>query len=143
MTARRCRGDAGQVAGIEAVPFGLLVLLVGVLLVAHTWAVVDARFRATVAAREATRAYVESTGGTPGLEAAQRAAAVEPAATIDGPTTARRCATAGFRATIDVPAIGVPWRGDRPHVRVRAQHREVVDPYRDGLAGTADCELDP
>ncbi len=60
VTAGRLRGDAGQVAGIEAVPFGLLVLTVGVLLVAHTWAVVDAKFVTTAAAREAARAYVEA-----------------------------------------------------------------------------------
>ena len=34
--------DRGQVGGIEALPFGLLVFVVGALLVANTWAVVDA-----------------------------------------------------------------------------------------------------
>ena len=57
---RRGRGEAGQVGGIEAVPFGLLVLVVGVLLLAHAWAVVDAKFVTTSAAREATRAFVEA-----------------------------------------------------------------------------------
>ena len=70
----RLRGDVGQVAGIESIPFGLLVLIVGILLVAHTWAVVDAKFVATAAAREATRAYVESTEPD-AAEAARRAAA--------------------------------------------------------------------
>ena len=32
--------DRGQVGGIEALPFGLLVFVVGALLVANAWAVV-------------------------------------------------------------------------------------------------------
>ena len=32
-------GDAGQVGGIEALPFGLLVFVVGATLVANAWAV--------------------------------------------------------------------------------------------------------
>jgi hypothetical protein len=32
--------DSGQVGGIEALPFGLLVFVVGALLVANAWAVV-------------------------------------------------------------------------------------------------------
>ena len=92
----RLRGDAGQVAGIESIPFGLLVLIVGILLVAHTWAVVDAKFVATAAAREATRAYVESTEPD-AAEAARRAAA--DAVDRSGRTPASldlRQATAGF-----------------------------------------------
>ena len=34
------RTDAGQVGGIEALPFGLLVFVIGALLVANCWAVV-------------------------------------------------------------------------------------------------------
>jgi hypothetical protein len=37
--ARRARSDAGQVGGIEALPFGLLVFVVGATLVANAWAV--------------------------------------------------------------------------------------------------------
>ena len=40
MRSARCRGDAGQVGGIEALPFGLLVFVVGTLLIANAWAVV-------------------------------------------------------------------------------------------------------
>ena len=41
MTTVRASGDRGQVAGIEAIPFGLLVLMVGSLIVASAWSVVD------------------------------------------------------------------------------------------------------
>ena len=44
MRARRCAGDAGQVGGIEALPFGLLIFVVGTLLIANAWAVIDAKF---------------------------------------------------------------------------------------------------
>jgi hypothetical protein len=125
---RRFRGDAGQIGGVEAVPFGLLVLLVGILLIAHTWAVVDAKFRTTTEAREATRAFVEA----PGPAAA---------GVVDGRVVGRfdRCAVVRFEARATVPAFGLPWRSDRPEITVRSTHDEVVDPYRDGLGGTADC----
>jgi hypothetical protein len=145
----RLRGEAGQVAGIESVPFGLLVLIVGSLLVAHTWAVVDAKFAATAAAREATRAYVEST--EPDAAGAARQAAAE-AVDRSGRTPASmdlRQATAGFgrcvrsrlEVRLRVPGIGLPWLSDRPAVAVRAGQQEVVDPYRDGLAGPASCRV--
>ena len=59
MSSRRCRGDAGQVGGIEALPFGLLVFVVGALLIANAWAVVDAKFATDAAARQAVRTFVE------------------------------------------------------------------------------------
>jgi hypothetical protein len=136
------------VAGIESVPFGLLVLVVGILLIAHTWAVVDAKFVATAAAREATRAYVESSGRDDAMGAARRAAAdaVERSGRSAGSLDLRqaaagfgRCIHSRFELSVRVPMVGVPWRSKRPSVVVRAGQQEVVDPYRDGLAGLAEC----
>jgi hypothetical protein len=135
----RLRGDAGQIGGVEAVPFGLLVLVVGILVVAHTWAVVDAKFVTGAAAREATRAYVEAPDATQGLTQARRAATGVDGLTRRSGADFRRCAPVRFEATQDVPAFGVPWRGDRPQVTVRSAHEELVDPFRDGLGGAADC----
>ena len=59
----RAGGDGGQVGGIEALPFGLLVFVVGALLVANAWAVVDAKLAVDAAARQATRHYVEADVG--------------------------------------------------------------------------------
>ncbi len=59
-TGGRCRGDAGQVGGIEALPFGLLIFVVGTLLIANAWAVVDAKFATDAAARQAVRTFVEA-----------------------------------------------------------------------------------
>jgi hypothetical protein len=149
---RRLRGDRGQVAGIEAVPFGLLVLAVGILLVAHTWAVVDAKFVAVNAAREAGRAFVEARSAVDGAAAARRAVdevagrSGRPASAVTLRRTSvgfGRCVPARFEAGLEVPAVGAPWRPDRPTVLVRARHEEVVDPYRDDLAGLADCPPSP
>jgi hypothetical protein len=54
------RDDRGQVGGIEALPFGLLVFVVGSLLVANAWAVIDAKIAVDAAARQAARAYAEA-----------------------------------------------------------------------------------
>jgi hypothetical protein len=148
---RRLRGDGGQIGGIEAVPFGLLVLVVGILVLAHTWAVVDAKFVTAAAAREATRAYVEAPTHVIGADAAL--ASARGAAAASGRVLAgldrdpggafRRCTPAVFTARLAVPAFGVPWRPDRPVVDVRSTHAELVDPYRDGLPGLAACGTAP
>ena len=45
---------------MEVIPFGVLTFVVGALLIANAWAVVDAKMAVSAAAREATRAYVEA-----------------------------------------------------------------------------------
>ena len=60
---RRCADERGAVGGIEVLPLGMLVLVVGTLLVVNAWAVVDAKLAASAAAREAARAYVEAGDG--------------------------------------------------------------------------------
>lgn len=147
MTGRRCRGDAGVVGGIEALPFGVLVFVVGSLLVANAWAVVDAKLAVTSAAREAVRAYVEAPPGTgAGLaDVAGRSALAghgrDPdRLTLDLEGGAGRCAPVTVVATYPVPAVTVPFVGGfGAGFTVRAEHRELVDPYRSGLAGEADC----
>ena len=111
--AGRLRGDAGQVGGIEALPFGLLIFVAGSLLIANAWAVVDAKFATDAAARQAVRTFVESDDHDAGL------AAVE--------------------ATYEVPALSIPLIGGygRAPFRVTSRHSELVDPFRAGLAGSA------
>ena len=105
---KRLRGDAGQVGGIEAVPFGLLVLLVGVLVLAHTWAVVDAKFITAGTAREATRAFVEA------ADEVEADAAVDG---LSGQRTFARCRPARFVARMDSAGL-------RPAVATRAPDRD-------------------
>ena len=148
----RCRGDAGQVGGIEALPFGLLIFVVGTLLIANAWAVVDAKFATDAAARQAVRTFVE--GDDPGvaLEAARDAGleAVEahgrdPDRAVVGPVgeaTLERCARVTFEAVYEVPALSLPFIGGygRAPFRVRSAHSELVDPFRSGVPGEAeDC----
>jgi hypothetical protein len=63
---------------VEVLPFGLLVFVVGVLLIANAWGVIDAKMAAEIAAREASRAYAEATDDDPHAQArAAAASAIE------------------------------------------------------------------
>ena len=135
--------ESGQVAGVEAIPFGLLVFVVGVLFVTNAWAVIDAKMTVASAAREAARAYVEAddAGGAP--SAAQ--AAADQVVLAGGRDPARleltspssgfvRCQRVTFVAAYPVPAITLPWLGGFGHgFTARARHSELVDPYRTGV----------
>lgn len=148
----RCRGDHGQVGGIEALPFGLLIFVAGALLIANAWAVVDAKFATDAAARQAARTFVEATDEGTALQTATDAAR----AAIEGhgrdPDRAEiapvgafalaRCERATFEVAYDVPALSIPFIGGygTAPFRVRSSHSEVVDPFRSGLDGEAeDC----
>jgi hypothetical protein len=149
-TSARLRGDAGQVGGIEALPFGLLLFVIGSLLVANAWAVVDAKFATDAAAREAVRTFVESTDTASAMTEADRAAravlaghgrdpdraAVRPI----GETDLVRCARVTYEVAYEVPALTLPLIGGygTAPFRVRSSHSELVDPFRSGLTGDAD-----
>ena len=75
------RSDRGQFAGIEALPFGVLVFVIGSLLVANAWAVIDAKLAVSAAAREGARTYVEA---PPDLVVAERAAREAAADALEG-----------------------------------------------------------
>lgn len=148
---RRCRGDAGQVGGIEALPFGLLIFVVGSLLIANAWAVVDAKFATDAAARQAVRTYVEGRDAEVALEEARVAglgaveahgrdrtrAVVRPV----GEASLERCARVTFEAVYEVPALSLPFIGGygRAPFRVRSTHSELVDPFRSGVPGEAEA----
>jgi hypothetical protein len=155
------RGDRGQVGGIEVLPFGLLVFVVGTLLVANAWAVVDSKLAVDAAAREAARDFVEADVPAAGdfgeAEATARRAGYE-ALAAHGREPARstvaltglespggqadftRCARATFTARYDVPVIHLPWIGGfGSGMDVTGRHSELVDPYRDGVPGSAEA----
>src|SRR5690242_7867104 len=54
------RDETGQVGGVEALAFGVLIFVLGVLVIANAWGVIDAKLAAAGAAREAARAFVEA-----------------------------------------------------------------------------------
>ena len=131
--------------------FGLLTFVVGVLLAANAWAVVDAKMAMSAAAREATRAYVEAPEGSDPMALAEAAAReavrghgrdpdrLELQALESGFT---RCQVVRFEARYQVPAVGLPFLGGRgAGFTAAARHAEVVDPYRDGVpAATSRCD---
>ena len=145
------RDDRGQVAGLEAIPFGILLFVVGALLVANAWAVIDVKMTVTSAAREAARSYVEAADDTDGRARAEsvaleaiRAHGRNPAqATIVGPESAdgfTRCARVTFTVSYPVPAITLPFIGGFGHgFDVTATHSELVDPFRNDVPGEATC----
>jgi len=158
--ARLRRDEQGQLAGAEALPFGVLVFLVGVLVVANAWAVVDVKMAVSSAAREAVRAYVESPGGKDPVaraDAAARAAARadaaaraviedmgrDPARLTLTPVEAdfTRCAEVRYEARYPVPFLTVPFIGRfGSGITAVARHAEIVDPYRSGVPrGSATC----
>lgn len=145
------RDDRGQVAGIEAVPFGLLIFVVGALLIANAWAVIDVKMAVTSASREAARTYVEAPNDSVGREQANAAAQDalsahkrDPSrATITGPTDPSaftRCNRVTFTVSYPVPAITLPFIGGfGSGFTVTASHSEIVDPFRNDVPGEAVC----
>jgi hypothetical protein len=135
----------GQVGGVEAVVFGMLILVVGVLVVANAWGVVDAKMAAGAAAREAARTYVKAPAGSDPLPAALQAGEdtlhalgrhdrANAVSLISG--TFVRCATVTFKVSVPVPLIRLPWLADHgPGFTATAVHSEVVDPFRSGISG--------
>ena len=141
------RDDRGQVGGIEALPFGVLIFVVGALIVANAWAVIDAKMAVTSAAREAARTYVESADPGTAYEDA-RAAAREAISNykrdpnklgLPPPSGGGfvRCQEVTFEATYTVPAITLPWVGGfGSGITVRSRHTEIIDPFRNGVPGS-------
>lgn len=148
----RMKGDAGQVGGMEAVVFGMLVLVLGVLVVANAWGVVDAKLAASAAAREGVRTFVESTAPTTGAAFADARQAAEDTIVAHGRSrdrfdmdppaglTLARCGRVTFEVTYRVPLVSVPVLGRLGRgLTVTGRHSEVVDPYRSGLADQGSC----
>lgn len=144
--------DRGQVAGVEAIPFGVLIFVVGALLVTNAWAVVDAKLAMADASREAVRAYVEAPGAAAAGAAAQRAAdeavaghgrnpgALRLLVHHEGEAPFRRCVRVTVTARYAVPALSLPWIGGYGHAfDVAASHSEIIDPYRAGLPAEGGC----
>jgi hypothetical protein len=144
--------DAGQMGGIETIPFGLLIFVVGTLLVAQAWAVIDVKLAADAAAREGVRAFVEAPDEPAALERSHAAAAeaiaghgrdqakvvVDPP--VYGDATFARCTSVTLTVHYPVPALTLPWIGGRGDgLVVSASHAEIIDPYRSGLAAGGGC----
>jgi hypothetical protein len=145
----RCSGDAGFAGGFEGLLFGALLFVVGTLMVANAWGVLDTKAATEEAARQAARTYVEAPNAALAATSAQEAAdqalagyGRDPAranvALVEG--TFARCARITIAVSYPAPLVELPFIGRVGAAEtVRAEHSELVDPYRSGLAGTSSC----
>ena len=151
---RVLRGERGQAGGMEVLPFGLLIFVGGALLIVNIWGVVDAKFAADSAARQAARWIVESAGqATSGSELRAGATRIAtdtladhgrtgPAQVTVGPPGAGfvRCERIEVTVSIAVPAIRLPFLGGYGDAfDVQATRGELIDPTRSGVDGLATC----
>ena len=127
----------------------MLIFVVGTLLVANAWGVVDTKLAADAAARQAARTFVEAPDAAVAGPAAQAAADQTLAGYGRAPSRAAVTLVAGSFARceritiqvsyaaplIDLPIVGRLGSGES----VRARHSEIVDPYRSGLPGSSLC----
>lgn len=143
----RLSSEDGVVGGVEALPFGVLVFVVGTLIIVNAWGVVDAKMTVASAAREAVRAYVESPPGT-NAESRARAAAYgtmtamgrtarSPSVSLTGDLA--RCTRVTATVAYRIPALRLPWVGGMGAFTARSTASELVDPLRSGLTGEASC----
>ena len=143
----RADDEGGVVGGLEALPFGVLVFVVGTLIIVNAWGVVDAKMTVATAAREAARAYVEAPVGSNAEALAQAAAertvdalgraARDPQITVSGDFA--RCNRISATVAYPIPALRLPWVGSLGSFTARSTASEIVDPLRSGVAGAADC----
>jgi hypothetical protein len=127
----------------------LLIFVVGTLLVAYAWSVVDTKTATVEAARQAARTYVESPNQGVAAAGADQAAAAALSGYGRDPSRAKVALVAGGfsrcgRITIavsypapllDLPFVGSLGRGPD----ITSEHSELVDPFRTGLPGTSTC----
>lgn len=148
MEGHRGRGEEGQVGGVEGMVFGVLIFMLGVLVVANAWGVIDAKMAAAGAAREAVRAYVQAPSISQADSMARQAAIAAIRAegrdewrmtlTMAGPLV--RCGRVSAVVRYRVPLVTVPILGGAgAGLMASARQSALVDPYRNGLPGTASC----
>ncbi len=141
--------ERGAVGGVEVLPFAVLVLVCGTLLVANAWGVVDAKVAVTAAAREAARTHAEGDGGPAaradavraGREAFAAGGRASTAVDLDGPEgPLARCGAVTYTARTTVPALQIPWIGGLGGpIAVTARHTTRVDRLRAGVAEELPC----
>lgn len=131
--------------------FGVLIFVLGTLVIANAWGVVDAKLAASSAAREATRTFVESRQPTVDQAEGEAERAAREVIVGYGRSVARssvqresgglvRCERVTFLVTYVVPLVSVPLLGRYgTGFAVRARHSEIVDPFRSGLKSTGSC----
>ncbi|MGH9131612.1 MAG: hypothetical protein ACRDWV_08065 [Acidimicrobiales bacterium] len=144
---RRGRGEAGQVGGLYALVFGVLIFVLGTLVIVNAWGVLDSKFAASAAATGAARAFVQVPAQNPGgaARAAADQAIIGSGRSLSRMTlalsgNATRCGEVVAEVKYRVPVLSVPLLGGWGNgFTVSATQSELLDPYRSGLAGEATC----
>ncbi|HEX4864788.1 MAG TPA: hypothetical protein VFV02_11985 [Acidimicrobiales bacterium] len=149
--AGRAESDAGFVGGFAGLLFGVAIFVIGTLLAAYAWSVVETKAATSAAAREAARSYIAAPSPEAGSDAARLAALSALSGRVSDPSKASVALDSGAfgrcqRITISVaypaPALQLPLVrriGPLGGKVVRAEHSELIDPYRTGIAGSARC----
>ena len=145
----RARGEEGFAGGFEGLLFGLLLFVVGTLLVAFAWGVLDTKTATGEAARQAVRTYVEAPDASSAATRAEGAADAALAGYGRDPARAKvslvsggfaRCDRVAIAVTYPAPLLELPFVGQLGRgISVSSQHSELVDPFRSGLGGAAAC----
>ena len=146
------RSDAGFAAGGEAIPFGVLIFVIGTLMVTNLWAVIDVKMATNGAAREAARQVAESDGPAPDLGKDAAKASIETHErdpnrmiyVLNIPDGWQPCARAEVAVTYPVPLINLPLLDVAfpDPIEVTSTHSEIIDPYRSRAAGTGEIDCD-
>jgi hypothetical protein len=142
------RSEDGQVGGLEALVFGLLLFVIGGLVLADAWGIIDAKMAAEGAAREAARSVVQAPPGSDVQVVATRAAADalreqrrDPARmTVSVEGSVVRCHPVTTEVRYRAPMLELPIVGAiGSSFVVSASQELLVDPFRSGVEGTARC----
>ena len=137
MRPRRTSSERGQ-AGIETIPFGVLVFVGGMLLVVNVWSILDARMTVDSAARDYLRAYTNSRNANEGRAAGDRAVRATVAArgrrgdelSVHAPSEAfGPCHPATVTVTLSLPAVRIPFLGSLGATDVSSTESELIAPY--------------
>jgi hypothetical protein len=144
--------DRGQVGGIEVLPFSILIFVIGTLLVANAWAVIDLKMAVDAATREGVRSAAESSSALAARDSSRMVAREaiaghgrDPGKLIVDPPDYhggqfQRCNLVTVRASYPVPFISLPVIGTRGEAfTVTSSHTEIVDPFRSGLGERIAC----
>ena len=137
MTTRR-PDERGQVGGVESIPFGVLVFIVGTLIAVNGWGWLSTHRAADSIAREYLRTYTEQRSEAEASAAASDVAdiiiesrSISPdRVTITTPTTHEPCEIAQVTVAIATPAMRLPFITDLGARTVSVTHIERMDPYR-------------
>jgi hypothetical protein len=145
----RLAAEDGFVGTLVGISLGLLVFVVGTLMIANAWGVVDTKSATTEAARAAARSAVEAPGAAAAAQDATAAADLALAGLGRSPGRARittglgsfdRCQRITVEVSYPAPLLALPLVGMLGSAEiVRSVHSELVDPYRSGLPGVALC----